>query len=142
MKIDTLRSGGQSQGGLDASGGTLSGPLMLSRDPQVPLEAATKRYIDNGVQALNASNIVAGTLPITRLPAFSGDVTSEAGQNTMNLSNTGVTAGEYGKALKFTSSKMSRGSKTSMFYAVITAYCLLKTDKQADCIEILNDYKS
>lgn len=37
---------------------------------------------------------------------------------------------------------MSRGSKTSMFYAVITAFCLLKTDKQAECLEILADYKS
>jgi hypothetical protein len=110
MKIDTLRSGGQSQGGLDASGGTLSGPLMLSRDPQVPLEAATKRYIDNGVQALNASNIVAGTLPITRLPAFSGDVTSEAGQNTMNLSNTGVTAGEYGKVVVDAKGRVTNGT--------------------------------
>ncbi len=37
---------------------------------------------------------------------------------------------------------MSRGSKTSMFYAVITAFCLLKTDKQAECIETLSDYKA
>ena len=38
-------------------------------------------------------------------------------------------AGDYGKALKFASSKMSKGAKTSMFFAVITAYCLLKTGK-------------
>ena len=37
---------------------------------------------------------------------------------------------------------MSRGSKTSMFYAVITGYCYLKTGKQADCLECLNDYKA
>ena len=29
-----------------------------------------------------------------------------------------------------------------MFFAVMTAYCLLKGDKQAECLEILNDYKS
>lgn len=110
MKIDTLRSGGQSQGGLDASGGTLSGPLMLSRDPQVALEAATKRYVDNGIQALNASNIIAGTLPIARLPAFSGDITSEAGQNTMSLSNTGVTAGEYGKVVVDAKGRVTNGT--------------------------------
>ena len=110
MKIDTLRSGGQSQGGLDASGGTLTGPLMLSRDPQVPLEAATKRYIDNNIQALNAGNIVTGTLPIARLPAFSGDVTSEAGQNTMNLSNTGVTPGEYGKVVVDAKGRVTNGT--------------------------------
>lgn len=110
MKIDTLRSGGQSQGGLDASGGTLTGPLMLPRDPQLPLEAATKRYIDNNLQALNAGNIVTGTLPITRLPAFSGDVVSEAGQNTMSLSNTGVTAGEYGKVVVDAKGRVTNGT--------------------------------
>lgn len=51
-------------------------------------------------------------------------------------------AGDFGKALKFASSKMSKGAKTSMFFAVITAYCLLKTGKQAECLETLADYKS
>lgn len=97
MKIDTIRSGGQSQGGLDQSGGTLSGKLMLSRNPQLPLEAATKAYIDAELQTLNASNFTTGTLAIARLPAFSGDVSNDAGSNTINLSNSGVTAGEYGK---------------------------------------------
>ena len=57
MKIDTIKSGGQSQGGLDNAGGTLSGPLMLSRDPQVPMEAATKRYVDTTLSNLSASNV-------------------------------------------------------------------------------------
>lgn len=50
--------------------------------------------------------------------------------------------GDYGKALKFTSGKMGRGSKTSLFYAVITAYCLLRSNRQAECLDILADYKS
>jgi hypothetical protein len=29
-----------------------------------------------------------------------------------------------------------------MFYAVITAYCLLKGGKQQECLDILNDYKT
>ena len=29
-----------------------------------------------------------------------------------------------------------------MFYAVMTAYCLLKGDRQSECFEILNDYRS
>ena len=29
-----------------------------------------------------------------------------------------------------------------MFYAIITAYCLLKTGKQQECLEIINDYKA
>ena len=48
-----------------------------------------------------------------------------------------LNAGDYGKALKFTQGKMSKGQRTSMFYAVITAYCMLKAGKQQDCLDIL-----
>lgn len=97
MKIDTIKNGGQSQGGLDSSGGTLTGPLMLSRHPQLPMEAATKQYVDQGVQNLDAGNFTTGTLPIARLPVMGGDVTSEAGSNLMSLVPTGVTPGEYAR---------------------------------------------
>ena len=97
MKIDTIKNGGQSQGGLDSSGGTLTGPLMLSRHPQLPMEAATKQYVDQGVQNLDAGNFTTGTLPIARLPVMGGDVTSEAGSNLMSLVATGVTPGEYAR---------------------------------------------
>ena len=50
--------------------------------------------------------------------------------------------GEYTKAMKFTSTKMGRGSKTSLFYAVITAYCLLRSNRQSECLDILADYKA
>ena len=110
MKIDTIKSGGQSQGGLDNAGGTLSGPLKLSRDPQVPMEAATKRYVDTALSNLSASNIVSGTLPIARLPAFSGDITSEAGSNNMVLSNTGIALGEYGKIVVDAKGRATNGT--------------------------------
>ena len=97
MKIDQIKNGGQSQGGLDSSGGTLTGPLMLSRHPQLPMEAATKQYVDQGVQNLNAGSFTTGTLPIARLPVMGGDVTSEAGSNLMSLVPTGVTPGEYAR---------------------------------------------
>ena len=32
---------------------------------------------------------------------------------------------DYSKALKFSQGKMSKGQKSSMFYAVITAYCMM-----------------
>lgn len=110
MKIDTIKSGGQSQGGLDNAGGTLSGPLLLSRDPQVPMEAATKRYVDTALSNLSASNVVSGTLPIARLPAFSGDITSEAGSNNMVLSNTGIALGEYGKIVVDAKGRATNGT--------------------------------
>ena len=49
---------------------------------------------------------------------------------------------KFAKAHKFASSKLSRGSKTSMFYAVITAFCNLKLGKAQECQDILNDYKA
>ena len=48
---------------------------------------------------------------------------------------------EFSKVLKYTQSKMTKGQKSSMFYAIITAYCLLKVGKQQDAIDILNEYK-
>jgi hypothetical protein len=33
-------------GGLPAGGGTMTGPLILAADPQVPMAAATKQYVD------------------------------------------------------------------------------------------------
>lgn len=51
---------------------------------------------------------------------------------------------EYGKALKNASSNLAsmRGTKKSMFYAVITGYCLLRTGRQAECLETLADVKA
>ena len=46
----------------------------------------------------NAANISSGTLPATRLPAFSGDATSTAGASALTLSASGVTAGIYGSS--------------------------------------------
>lgn len=34
-----------------------------------------------------------------------------------------LNAGDFAKAYKFTSGRMTKGQKNSMFYAVITAYC-------------------
>ena len=50
--------------------------------------------------------------------------------------------GDYAKALKFCQTKMTKGQKSSMFFAVMTAYCLLKGEKQAECLEILKDYRA
>jgi len=43
----------------------------------------------------DASNISSGTLNAARLPAFTGDATSNAGTSALTLANSGVTAGTY-----------------------------------------------
>lgn len=43
----------------------------------------------------SALGLTSGTLPAARLPAFSGDATSLAGNSTLTLANTGVVGGTY-----------------------------------------------
>ncbi|MBX2996596.1 MAG: hypothetical protein KF681_17390, partial [Bdellovibrionaceae bacterium] len=45
---------------------------------------------------LDASNLASGTLPTARLPAFTGDVTSSAGSNTLTLGTVPVSKGGTG----------------------------------------------
>lgn len=46
----------------------------------------------------NADNLLSGTLPTARLPAFTGDLVSTQGSNYLSLNNTGVSVGTYGSA--------------------------------------------
>ena len=48
---------------------------------------------------------------------------------------------EWFKAHRFSSTKMSKGTSTSMFFAVVTAYCLIKSNKKQEAIDILSEYK-
>ena len=111
MEIDVVRSGGHSTGGsLSNTGGSMTGPLILSRNPQTGLEAATKQYVDQALANLNASNFTSGTLPVARLPQLSGDVSNALGSNNITLSNTGVIAGAYSKIVVNDKGRATAGS--------------------------------
>ena len=58
-------------------------------DPIDPQDASTKNF------SSNASNLTAGTLPVGRLPAFTGDAAVAAGTASITLANSGVTASTY-----------------------------------------------
>lgn len=60
----------------------------------------------NGVASLGAD----GRLIATQLPAFTGDITSVVGSNTLNLSTTGVTAGTYNSVTVDVKGRVTAGS--------------------------------
>ena len=51
-----------------------------------------------GVFYQNATNIISGTLPTGRLPAFTGDVSSSAGSTTLTLATVNSNTGSFGSA--------------------------------------------
>lgn len=69
------------------------------------------------VGTTNASNLSSGTLPIGRLPAYSGDVTSLSGRNELILSNTGVVADTYNSVTVDAKGRVTAGSKIPSYTA-------------------------
>lgn len=77
-------SGTSVTGLLLLSGGTMTGPLMLARDPQSPLEAATKEYVDS--KATSGYTIGAGlTLTGDTLSASMLSVAGRRGDVTLTV---------------------------------------------------------
>ena len=97
MRVNTYSKGGYTEGGFTSGGGTMTGPLILAADPVKDLEAATKQYADAKLLSFDASKFISGTLQVGRLPAFTGDVTSSTGSNSISLANIGITPGVYTK---------------------------------------------
>lgn len=55
---------------LSTTGGTMTGPLILAKDPEQPLEAATKEYVDG--QATAGQAYVDSRMPTGSVLAFAG----------------------------------------------------------------------
>lgn len=98
MRHKVFIRGGHYKTSLGPNGGEATGPILLSRDPQVQLEAATKQYADNKTTNIDASAYTSGTIAIERLPAFTGDITKSEGSAVINITSIGVSAGSYTKA--------------------------------------------
>jgi len=97
MRIKTFVKGGYIDGGFTTGGGTMTGPLILAGDPVKALEAVTKQYADQKLTNFDAGKFTSGTLQVGRLPAFTGDVVSTTGTNSLSLVDTGVGGGAYAK---------------------------------------------
>jgi phage-related tail fiber protein len=79
-----------------------------------PSDSYVISYNSSGAKAtwtkLNASKISTGTLPVARLPEFTGDVTATAGTNTLTLVDTGVAAGTYNSVTVDSKGRVVAGS--------------------------------
>lgn len=66
---------------LNLSGGTMTGNLILNADPTLPLQAATKQYVDSGISSDTFQDIYNNSSP----PSF--NISSSGFQINDNLSN-------------------------------------------------------
>lgn len=98
MRVNMGREG-RASSSLSANGGAMLGSLILANGPAQPLEAATKYYVDTVFASLNANNVLDGILPISSLPTFTGDATTNQGNNSFVLANLGVSPGSYPKVI-------------------------------------------
>lgn len=91
----------------------LTSPLILAGDPTLPNHPATKQYVDNKADNINAAGFTAGILNVMRLPALVGDVTMEAGGGTLVLTTTGVVPGTYTKITLSATGRITAGASLS-----------------------------
>lgn len=69
--------------------------LTANADPASPMHVVTKRYIDQKVQSVDGAHFNSGTISVSKLPAFTGDITTSPGDNTVILGTGGAVAGTY-----------------------------------------------
>lgn len=82
---------------VDIAGDTLTGDLVLAGDPDQPLEAATKRYVDNVVSAASGTYVDASGDTMTGSLTLSGSAgLSVAGASTFTSRVLGPTGHAYG----------------------------------------------
>lgn len=91
-------------GKLDKSGGTLTGPLILARDPQQPFEAATRQWV-----LANAGSGGAGGIPASTVTA-KGDLLAATGAGAV----TRLAAGTDGQVLSAASGQPTGLQWTSL----------------------------
>jgi microcystin-dependent protein len=68
--------------------------LKANADPVTAMHPATKQYIDNKALNVDGARFTSGTIAVSKLPAFSGQVTTQAGGNVLTLGDV-VTPGVY-----------------------------------------------
>lgn len=106
-------AGGGTPGGLDTqmqrnnaggfggiTGATSDGTTVTLTNPTFinPALGTPASGVGTNITGLNASNLSSGTVAATRMPAFSGDVTTSAGSTTTTLATVNSNVGTFGDA--------------------------------------------
>ena len=113
MRLRSNVLNGYTSQAIDANGGVLTLSLLLvNSTPTLPLEAASKQYVDSLINDIDASRI-SGVFPAARLPPLSGTDVSSPGGGVLTLSDTGVVAGTYTKVTVDAKGRVSAGSSLS-----------------------------
>jgi hypothetical protein len=115
------------------SGATMVGPLILSEDPQVPLEAATKEYVDTGDIATAAS--VPANYPLNSNRIINGDMWIDQ-RNNGAATNTGYAVDRWqiasNQAGKLQFQRITSGANFLFPYCIncqsLSAYASLAAD--------------
>lgn len=94
MRLNTFTDSGVLQANITAKGSTLTDYLTLISEPVNVADAATKRYVDTAFSNLNVSQLTAGAISASNLPAMSGAAISSPGTGVVNLAPV-VSSGSY-----------------------------------------------
>ena len=87
--------------------------LVLHADPVESNHAATKRYVDGKKSAVTAQSFTTGIIPVGRMAALSGDITSAQGSGVAVLADSGITAGTYPKVTIDSAGRVTTGTTLS-----------------------------
>lgn len=111
MRLRSNILNGYSSQAIDKNGGVLTLPLLLvNSTPTLPLEAASKQYVDSLIDNIDASRIT-GVFQAARLPALNGTDVTSSGGGVLTLSDTGVVAGTYTKVNVDSKGRVTGGSQ-------------------------------
>ena len=105
----------------------LTTPLVLHNQPVLPSHPVNKGYIDAKKNSIPVESFTDGRVNILRLPALTGSVKSLVGTNELQLSDTGVVAGEYARVEVNTEGRVTKGM--SLTQSDIVSVDFNKTDQ-------------
>jgi phage-related tail fiber protein len=105
--------------------GSPSKTTTFTVDSKGRLQAAGESTI-----LIDAISVISGIFSTSRMPAFSGDISTSAGNTVATLASTGVNAGDYTKVTVDEKGRVTGGTNPSTIgtYGIIDAYTKVEVD--------------